>query len=173
MEGYNAIHEGNNGTCYTKSQYEALTKEHNSSEWMIVVKKQAKVNTPGWTEIHDSDGSIQNCDQYLTSVKDNLPTSKEIPDGAREIQLEYGRLLAQDEILFMNYDWRLKGGLACQETSCPKLLTAKSANSGSKLGNQVFLTKNLYFNYAWVIMFTCNILEKINNIIINPCSIYF
>ena len=120
---------------------------------MIVVKKQIKGDIPG---------SIQNCDRYLTSVKDNLPTSKEIPEGAREIKLELGHFMADDARLFMNYDWRLKGGLACQETSCPKPLTLKSVNSGSDLSSQVLHTKNLHFKHAWVIMFIGGIMERIN-----------
>ena len=105
--------------------------------------------------------------------KDNLPKSKEIPDGAREIKLEYGQFWAQDARLFMNYDWRLKGGLACQETSWPKPLISKSVNSGSNLSGQVFHTNNLHFKHTWAVMFLGSIMERIKKINFPSYSMFF
>ena len=65
-----AMNNGDNGTCYTQSQYDKIVEENNAEDWVIVKKDGATFG--------GDIGSIQNCDSFLRSVKNSLPTVDEI-----------------------------------------------------------------------------------------------
>ena len=120
------MNNGDNGTCYTQSQYDKLVEENNAEDWVIVKKEGAT---------HTGDiGSIQNCDSFLRSVKNSLPTVDEKPEGSRAIKLKNG-----DDGL----NWQTYGGLACGEKECPKALASKSLDTGKNGSIALYALKSL------------------------------
>ena len=91
---------GGNGTCYTKTKFDSLQENFSSEKWVIIAKDDATQQ--------ENTASIQTCDNILRSVKNNLPTSNEIPEGYKALKVGLGD------------KWQKEGGLACANKDCPK-----------------------------------------------------
>ena len=102
---------GGNGTCYTKPEYDSLDENFSSEKWVITAKDDATQQ--------ENTASIQTCDNILRSVKNNLPTSKEIPEGYKALKVDLGD------------KWQKAGGLACANKDCPKAsMNRETENNG-------------------------------------------
>ena len=97
---------GGNGTCYTKTEYDSLDENSSSDKWVITTKVDATQQ--------ENTATIETCDSILRSVKNNLPISKEIPEGYKALKVELGD------------NWEKAGGLACADKDCPKALPQNS-----------------------------------------------